>query len=178
MIYVNYDENTKEINAFYDDEISDYIPKPNFKISQEEHLKALSINANYVSDEFRLIYKEKELSIDLLKEQKLNEVENTFKIAMASLDKTPNEERLTFERQEREAREYLASNDESKAPFLKTLALSRGVDLDDLAQKVVLKADLYANASAMLIGKRQFYEDLITLADTKEKLDFKVEFSL
>ncbi|MBZ8007913.1 DUF4376 domain-containing protein [Campylobacter sp. RM9334] len=76
MIYVNYDENTREIKAYYDDEISDFIPEPNFTISEKEHSQALSINANYVTNELRLIYKEKELSIDELKELKLNELES------------------------------------------------------------------------------------------------------
>lgn len=76
MIYVNYDEVSREIKAYYDDEISDFIPEPKFSISEKEHSQALSINANYVTNELRLIYKERELSIDELKELKLNELES------------------------------------------------------------------------------------------------------
>lgn len=76
MIYVNYDEVSREIKAYYDDEINDFIPEPNFKISEKEHSQALSINANYITNELRLIYKEKELSFDELKSNKLNELEN------------------------------------------------------------------------------------------------------
>lgn len=76
MIYINYDKNTREIKGFYDNSLSDFIPEPKFEISEEEHAKALSVNANFVTDELRLIYKEKELSIDELKELKLNELEN------------------------------------------------------------------------------------------------------
>lgn len=76
MIYVNYDEVSREIKAYYDDEINEFIPEPNFTISEKEHSQALSINANYVTNELRLIYKEKELSIDELKELKLNELES------------------------------------------------------------------------------------------------------
>lgn len=85
MIYINYDENTRKIKGFYDDEISDFIPDPKFSISKEEHAKALNVNANFVTDELRLIYKEKELSIDELKEFKLNELEN-IKISAENAD--------------------------------------------------------------------------------------------
>lgn len=177
MIYVNYDENTREIRGFYDDSLSDFIPEPKFSISKEEHAKALSVNANFVTDELRLIYKEKELSIDELKEQKLNEIESAFKNAMTNLDKTPNEERLTFERQEREARAYQQSKNELDAPFIKTLAEQRGVEFEFLVSKIIEKADKYASISAILIGKRQRYEDLVALAITKEDLNsISVEF--
>lgn len=178
MIYVNYNENTREIKGFYDDEINDFIPEPNFKISKEEHKAALSINANYVTDEMRLIYKERELSIDELKVNKLAEIENAFKNAMASLDKTPSEERLTFERQEREARLYKQSKNELDAPFIKTLSEQRGVEFEFLVSKIIEKADKYASISATLIGKRQRYEDLIALSTTKEELEsVKVNFN-
>lgn len=76
MIYVHFNEISREITGFYDDELHSFIPKPSFKISEEEHKAALNINANYVTDEFRLVYKEKELSVGELKELKLNELEN------------------------------------------------------------------------------------------------------
>lgn len=126
----------------------------------------LITNAEYLA-----MIKTKCENIEIIKKALELEIESAFKTAMSSLDKTPSEERLTFERQEREAREFLASNDESKAPFLKALAISRGVDLNDLAQKVVAKADLYANASATLIGKRQKALDEIKKATTKEELE-------
>lgn len=139
----------------------------------EEEIKLIN-NFEYLK-----LVKSKCEKLETLKKILLFEIENSFKTAMASLDKTPDEERLTFERQEREAREYLASLDESKAPFLKGLAISRGVDLNALAQKVVAKADLYANISATLIGKRQRYEDLVENATTKEELEnIIVEFSI
>ena len=138
------------------------------------------INAGLISiseKEALEILKNKQ-SIDELKELKLNEIETSFKNAMSNLDKTPDEERLTFERQEREAREFLASLDESKAPFLKALALSREVPLNDLAQKVLLKADKYAEISATLIGKRQKALDEIKKATTKTALGkIKVDFN-
>ncbi|MBZ7976889.1 hypothetical protein [Campylobacter sp. RM12637] len=179
MIYVNYDENTREIKAYYDDEISDFIPEPNFTISEKEHSQALSINANYVTNELRLIYKERELSIDELKANKLAEIENAFKSVMTNLDKTPSEERLTFERQEREARAYQESKNELDAPFVKVLAEQRGVEFELLVSKIIEKADKYASISATFIGKRQRYEDLVALATTKEDLNsLHVEFSL
>ena len=142
------------------------------EVSEETYIKIMQNQVNFYKDgEF--IYKAEivELSFDELKELKINELETSFKNAMSNLDKTPDEERLTFERQEREAREFLASNDESKAPFLKALAISREVPLNDLAQKVLLKADKYAEISATLIGKRQKALDEIKKATTKAELE-------
>lgn len=133
----------------------------------------LIANADYLA-----LVKTKCENVEIIKKALELEIESVFKNAMSNLDKTPDEERLTFERQEREAREYLASNDESKAPFLKALATSREVDLNDLAQKVVAKADKYAEISAVLIGKRQKALDEIKKAKSKTALSkIKVNFN-
>lgn len=123
------------------------------------------------NDDYLALVKTKCENVEIIKKALELEIESAFKTAMSSLDKTPDEERLTFERQEREAREYLASNDESKAPFLKALAISREVPLNDLAQKVVTKANKYAEISATLIGKRQKCLDEIKKATTKAELE-------
>ena len=181
------DEIINDFNDYYTDEkcfsvvlkdngFIDYIDMRKLEnaveVSEETYIKIMQNKVNFYKDgEF--IYKAEivELSFDELKELKLNEIETSFKNAMSNLDKTPDEERLTFERQEREAREFLASNDESKAPFLKALAISREVPLNDLAQKVLLKADKYAEISATLIGKRQKALDEIKKATTKAELE-------
>lgn len=46
MKYVRYDEKTNEILGYYDDEIHNTIPTPNFEISNDAWRQALSENAN------------------------------------------------------------------------------------------------------------------------------------
>lgn len=46
MKYAHYDKKTNEILGYYDDEIHNTIPTPNFEISNDVWQKALSENAN------------------------------------------------------------------------------------------------------------------------------------
>ena len=46
MKYAHYDKKTNEILGYYDDEIHNTIPTPNFEISNDAWQKALSENAN------------------------------------------------------------------------------------------------------------------------------------
>ena len=46
MKYAHYDKKTNEILGYYDDEIHENIPTPNFEISNDVWQKALSENAN------------------------------------------------------------------------------------------------------------------------------------
>ncbi len=48
MKYAHYDENTKRLLGYYDDEIHENIPEPNIEISDEDWAKALNENANSV----------------------------------------------------------------------------------------------------------------------------------
>ena len=48
MKYAHYDETTKRLLGYYDDEIHETIPTPNIKISDETWQKALSKNVNSV----------------------------------------------------------------------------------------------------------------------------------
>lgn len=73
---------------------------------------------------------------------------------------TPTSETLTWTKQEQEARAWLADNS-TPTPFIDILSTSRGVDKAYLVNKVVEKADIYANAIGALTGTRQKIEDEI-----------------
>lgn len=77
----------------------------------------------------------------------------------------PEAELLTFDKQESEARAWLKDKT-LETPFLSALAVSRGLSLDELAKKVVEKADAFTLASGVLIGQRQKYEDELKKAET------------
>ena len=69
-------------------------------------------------------------------------------------------ERDTFERQEREALEWIADN-EAPVKFIRALALSREITIDGLVSKIILKADLYSEALAKALGEKHKAEDLL-----------------
>ena len=72
----------------------------------------------------------------------------------------PASEVLSWPKQEAEARSYIA-NPSSPTPFLDALAKARGIDKAELARRVILKADAFAEYSGAVIGKRQGLEDVL-----------------
>ena len=55
MKYVNYEEATRNIIGYYDDEIHEVIPEPNLKITDSQWETALENNSNYVNIDGELI---------------------------------------------------------------------------------------------------------------------------
>jgi hypothetical protein len=73
----------------------------------------------------------------------------------------PESEKLTWTKQEQEARAYLLDNTVA-TPLLDGIVVNRGVDKDYLVTKVIEKADMYAMAVGTLTGLRQKAEDGLT----------------
>ena len=114
-----------------------------------------------------------------LKVRKLDEINATYQQAIATLTPTyPDDERLTFDKQEQEARAWLADNSAS-TPFVDALAAGRQMDKAELVSRIIAKADAFALASGSLTGQRQRYEDLLDTAETAEAVAAIVpEYSL
>lgn len=94
-------------------------------------------------------------------------------------EQTPLSEMISWETQEKEAKEYLTSKDISKASSIALMAKTRGVPLDIFANKIVEKATKYRNASSFLIGYRQkVIQDLESSKDVESlrKARFNSEF--
>lgn len=119
------------------------------------------------------------LSLTTKKSQKLDEINATYQQAIATLTHTyPDDERLTFDKQEQEARAWLADNSTS-TPFVDALAAGRQMDKAELVNRIIAKADAFAIASGLLTGQRQRYEDLLDVAETAEEVEAIVpEYSL
>lgn len=79
----------------------------------------------------------------------------------------PPFEQLTWHEQEVEARSFLA-DPASETPVLSVIAAERDITLDDLAERVIAKADAFRAISALLAGRRQALEDQIEMAQTVE----------
>ncbi len=85
----------------------------------------------------------------------------------------PSSEVLSWPKQEAEARAWTADN-QAVTPLLDSLAAARGISKAELASRVIAKADLFAQLSGAIIGKRQGLEDqLDTISDglTAEELE-------
>lgn len=72
----------------------------------------------------------------------------------------PASEVLSWPKQEDEARSYVADPG-AVTPLLDALAEARGIDKAELARRVILKADSFAQYSGATIGKRQALEDAL-----------------
>ena len=108
------------------------------------------------------------LTLDEAKAAKLKEINAACNAALASLTATyPERELLSFERQEREARTLIAG-DSGDTAHITAIAKGRGIPVEELAQKIVAKADAFSVASGMLIGHRQALETKVEEAATKE----------
>lgn len=106
--------------------------------------------------------------LEELKSRKLDEINNAYQQAIATLTPTyPNDERLTFDKQEQEARTWLVDNSAS-TPFVDALAAGRQMDKAELVNRIIAKADAFALASGSLTGQRQRYEDILDVAKTAE----------
>ena len=96
----------------------------------------------------------------LARNEKYAEINNDCQAALSALTFTyPDRELLTFERQEREARALLAGDSAADVTHITAIAQGRGIPVEELAQKIIAKADAFALASGWLIGMRQKYED-------------------
>ena len=112
------------------------------------------------------IFHRPEKPFSQLKFEKLNEINAEYQQAIATLTPTyPDDERLTFDKQEAEARAWLVDNSTS-TPFIDALAAGRHMDKAELVARIIAKADAFALASGSLTGQRQRYEDTLDAATT------------
>lgn len=106
--------------------------------------------------------------LEAVKSRKLDEINAAYQQAITALTPTyPDDERLTFDKQEAEARAWLTDNT-APTPFVDALAAGRQMDKAELVSRIIAKADAFALASGSLTGQRQRYEDLLDVAETPE----------
>ena len=107
-------------------------------------------------------------TLEEVKAAKLSEINAAADRAIATLTATyPDRELATFDKQESEARAY-AADATASTPLLSALAQARGIELSELVQRVIAKADILAMASGSIIGQRQALEDRLDTCTTIE----------
>lgn len=132
-----------------------------------EHL--VSPENTVVEDDGTIVFKPPRPELlETVKARKLAEINSSYQQAISTLTPTyPDDERLTFDKQEAEARGWLADNS-FPTPFVDALAAGRQMDKAELVKRIIAKADAFALASGSLTGQRQRYEDLLDVAETPE----------
>lgn len=104
------------------------------------------------------------------KAAKLSEINKAAdKIMAALISIYPDREISTFDKQEAEARAYMA-DPTAPTPLLSALAKARGISMDELVKRVIAKADAFAAASGYIIGQRQALEDQLDTCKTLEEV--------
>jgi len=77
----------------------------------------------------------------------------------------PPGEVMSWDKQEAEARAYLADPD-AATPLVDALAVTRGIGKAELVTRIIAKADVFAAFSGACIGNRQRIEDALAAAIT------------
>lgn len=109
-------------------------------------------------------------TLDDLKAAKLAELAQAFSKGMEAVKAGyPEEEVLSWSKQEAEATAYAASPS-APVPLLSGIASARGIEVDDLAGRVLAKARAWAIMSGAMIGRRQACEDAVDAATTIEEV--------
>lgn len=109
-------------------------------------------------------------TLEEAKAAKLAEINTAANKTMAALTTTyPDREISTFDKQEAEARAYMA-DPEAPTPLLSALAKARDIDMDELVKRVIAKADAFAAASGYIIGQRQALEDQLDACRTVKEV--------
>lgn len=109
-------------------------------------------------------------TLEEAKAAKLAEINTAANKTLAALTTTyPDREISTFDKQEAEARAYMA-DPEAPTPLLSALAKARDIDMDELVKRVIAKADAFAAASGYIIGQRQALEDQLDACRTVKEV--------
>jgi len=106
--------------------------------------------------------------VERLKAAKLREILTKSDEAMDSLTASYSDnEKLSWPKQEAEAKALLTAPDAS-APLLRGIAAARGIPLEKLRDKVLANVSVSEQATALILGTQQKYEDAVRAAETVE----------
>lgn len=105
-----------------------------------------------------------------LKREKLVEVNSAYEVALSAVKNGyPPSEILSWDKQEKEARAYLANN-AAPTPFVDALANERQIDKAELVSRIMAKVNAAEVYIGTQTGKRQRLEDQIAAATTEAAL--------
>lgn len=156
--------------TFYEDEYDTYVT-PYIALFNEEKARIAKEQAEKEAAELAEYNK-----VENVYSRKFQEINSKCQLALNAITLTyPDKELLTFNKQEQEARAYLSGDTSVNTDHIKAIADGRGISLEELTQKIIIKADAFSVISGTLIGMRQKYEDQLESLDkstmTKEDIE-------
>lgn len=96
-----------------------------------------------------------------LKRRKMLEINHAFETSMLAVRNDYTEsEIMSWTKQEVEARRWL-KDPEYDTPICDLISQARGMDKTELINKIIIKADQYAYATGLAVGRRQACEDQV-----------------
>lgn len=108
------------------------------------------------------------ISLGQAKEEKLQEIRAASDREINKLTAAYSDgEKGSWPNQEKEALAYQADNT-SSTPLLTAIATARGIDFDELVDKVLTNATMFSIASGQILGKQQKLEDLVNNAESAD----------
>lgn len=141
------------------------IPQEAITVSEDEW-KAVGYMAHIASGKITL-----GPSLELLKANKLTEIKAAADTALEKLSSDyPYKEVLSFASQEAEARAVL-EDPSTPTPLLAPMASRRGITVEDLAQRIIAKADAATSATGDVLGQAQRDRDRLAAAQTSEEVN-------
>lgn len=158
-------------------ELTDIDPRGRFHPSIEWVAcdKSVDVGWSYDSGEF---IAPMEAPIDEVAGQAIDRINDGYTRAMATiLVEYPDAETLSFDKQEREAREWQAWHDpdgnngqgtEPATPYLDAMLAERPIGKAELVGRIITKADAFVAAHGAATGRRQRLEDEIKAARQAE----------
>jgi len=144
-------------------EITDIDPDGRFHPSIEWVACSKRVEVGWSYDESRFSAPP-ETPIDDLASQALSRINSGYQAEMGKiLNDYPQAETLTFDKQEREARQWQADNSVA-TPYIDAMLAERPLEKAELVGRILAKADAFTQASGMATGKRQRLEDDVKAA--------------
>lgn len=114
-----------------------------------------------------------EEKLQIARDQKKKEAEHALTAKIAEITPYyPTDEKVSFAKQEEEAKKYLVDPEisENEIPCIAGIAKGRQMELSELVQKIMYKANLFAAASGYYMGLKQRIEDLADRAQTEDEM--------
>lgn len=101
---------------------------------------------------------------------KLDEINSKYEEEMNKVGSYPEAEKLLFDKQEQEARAYIADSS-AETPLLDNIVAARQIDKDKLVKKIIEKSDEAASKKGYLTGQRQNYKDELEKKNSIEDIE-------
>lgn len=145
--------------------------KPDLSRTQELGSRTREVVGDEVVYTYEAVERDPDDLLEEAKEQAIDRVNSGYEQELSSIiDQYPDVETKTWDKQESEARAWLADNS-VETPLLDGLAQGRQMDMAELVDRMIVKADAWVQLSGAATGKRQRLEDEIEAATTIQVAD-------